>query len=423
MGLFLGNKKTLQAWLFELEHRHVQEIQLDLSRVSLVGSDLELLHWDCPIITVAGTNGKGSTVAALESLYVSAGYRVGSYTSPHLLTFHERIKYNRIPISDDDLCNAFAAIEAASLVSLTYFEVTTLAALWYFKSLSLDVLILEVGMGGRLDATNALDADLAIITTIDLDHQAFLGETREAIGFEKAGIIRRGKPVLFADDNPPDSVVSQAKLLDAPLYRFNSDYSFEVTDERLTVRVSSTKSLTVPKPALHLKAAAAALVATECLQFRLPVSLIAQQEAMQVVSIVGRQQVVKGDTITVFDVAHNPQAVLALSDFIRAYKPKRRVHAVFSCLKDKDLCGLIKPMRELVAVWYPAVVSGVRAATASRLLDAYQVQQITVDLCYDDPRMAYEAALQNTVPGDLIVVYGSFLTVSAVIGLKGEEGV
>ena len=221
---------SLAAWLDYLEHRHSEEIQLGLTRVKTVARQLDLLTFDATIIIVAGTNGKGSTVAALETIYRAAGYAVGSYTSPHLIHFNERIRVNLEPITDKTLCAAFTAIEeACESIHLTYFEMATLAALWYFKSFVLDVIILEVGLGGRLDATNIIDADLAIITTIDFDHQAYLGHTKEAIGYEKAGVLRPNQPFIYADKNPPESLITYAKSLNAQQIM----YSFKVLDNQL----------------------------------------------------------------------------------------------------------------------------------------------------------------------------------------------
>ena len=209
---------SLSECLHHLENRHAEEVQLGLTRIKTVAKRLNLLNLDATIVTVAGTNGKGSTVAALEAVYKAAGYQVASYTSPHLIEFNERIRVNQQPIKDQELCAAFTVIEdARDTINLTYFEMTTLAALWHFKQLTLDVIILEVGVGGRLDATNIIDSDLAIITTVDLDHQDYLGDTKEAIGYEKAGILRPNTPFIYADTTaPPESITKQAQLLNAP---------------------------------------------------------------------------------------------------------------------------------------------------------------------------------------------------------------
>jgi len=465
---------TLSDWLVHFEHRHQEEIQLGLERVTTVARRLDLCIVEPSVITVAGTNGKGSTVAALDAIYRSAGYRVASYTSPHLMQFNERIRINGLMISDEALCEAFLVIEdARRSVHLTYFEMTTLAALWYFKQSCLDLIILEVGMGGRLDATNIVDADLAIITTIDWDHQAYLGDTFDAIGYEKAGVLRAGKPCIYADKNPPASIVAHARSLNAPLYCLDVDYSFHVTPQTLqhdgvrsslTVRTQSSvkarrpatcsrdpailldfqdrngsreqvagrRSLNsqqelekdilccLPLPGIHANACSSAVFATHCLQALLPVSRDVIEQAMRDVRIVGRQQWVHGEVAILYDVAHNPQSVSLLAEKMRHMKWTGRVLAVFSGLQDKDLCGLIRLMRSSVDVWYPTVLSTKRAASESLILNAFSTEGIEVGACYPHPAKAYRAALAQASPGDLIVVYGSFMTVSAIMRERGE---
>lgn len=408
---------TLAEWLSFLENRHQQEIQLGLQRITAVAKRLNLLQPQARVITVAGTNGKGSTVAALEAIYHAAGYQVASYTSPHLISFNERIRVNQQAISDANLCAAFLAIEEGRAeIDLTYFEMATLAALWYFKSFKLDIIILEVGLGGRQDATNIIDADLAIISTVDLDHQDYLGDTTEAIGYEKAGILRANKPFIYADSQPPASVIACAKALNAKIHCLDLDYSYKTTANSLQVLCGDTIKLPLPK--INPKAASAAILASQCLQPILPVTVAEQAEAMRAVSILGRQQVICGIITTVLDVAHNPQAVSLLADFIGRLQPKARVHAVFSGLKDKDLCGLIKPMRSCVDEWYPAVLSGKRAASESLLLDAFSAANLAIPSCFKHPVDAYQAAVKRSKPGDLIVVYGSFLIVGAIMAVQ-----
>ena len=259
-SLDLHDHKTLQDWLLLLENRHQEEIQLGLERVKTVALRLGLCDLDATVITVAGTNGKGSTVAALDAIYNAAGFRVGRYTSPHLLSFNERICINQNPITDFELCDAFQVIEQArSDIHLTYFEMTTLAAFYYFKKNKLDVVILEVGMGGRLDATNIVDATLAIITTIDLDHQDYLGSTIEAIGYEKAGILRAGQHFIYADNNPPASVLNEAQRVRTQMLCLG-DYTYQTSSEHFNVVLKSGEIISLSYPAVHLNAAAAAIV-------------------------------------------------------------------------------------------------------------------------------------------------------------------
>ncbi len=405
-----------------LENRHPHEIQLGLERVRIVADRLALRHLDACVIAVAGTNGKGSTVAALDAIYTVAGYRVGSYTSPHLLAFNERICVNKVPISDEDLCAAFAIIEQArGDIHLTYFEMTTLAALHYFKSCALDVVILEVGMGGRLDATNIIDAHLAIITTVDLDHQDYLGDTIEAIGHEKAGILKPNQRFIYADLCPPMSVLEQARALNIHATCLSRDYSYSAMKDRLSIDLPMGDAVDLHRPGIHLNAAASAVVASQMLRSLLPVSVLQWDQAMQVMALAGRQQVIPGLVTTVFDVAHNPQAVGLLAAFIERFQHVGNIHAVFSGLKDKDLCGLIRPLLRHVDFWYLATLTGKRAATEALLQSAFQAEARAEAPCYSHPHEAFQAAQRRAKPGDLILVYGSFLMVSAVMAIEMDQ--
>jgi len=405
-------RTTLSQWLHYLEHSQVEEIQLGLTRIKLVAEDLGLLTPACPVITVAGTNGKGSTVAALESLYQAAGYQVGTYTSPHLHQFNERIRINGTPISDDDLCKAFSVIEKnRGLTPLTYFEVATLSALWYFNAHSLDIIILEVGLGGRLDATNIIDSTVSIITTIAFDHEAFLGHTLDAIGYEKAGIMRQDKPCIYADINPPDSIKNQADRIKVPLLCFDRDYQIQPLNDTFKITWQD-KSWTLPKPSIQLQSAAAALMAVTLLQDRLPVTMPSMQNAMKNIAVSGRLELLKGAINVLLDVSHNPQAAQLLAHYVKQISAKR-VHAVFSALEDKDVTGLIAPLKDCVDHWYPAQLNTRRAASLACL------QAIFTDLHikttgYANPKAAFESAKIKANTGDLIIVYGSFFTVAAI---------
>lgn len=406
---------SLNDWLHELERRHACEIQLGLSRMQEAAQRLNVLPFQAKVITVAGTNGKGSTVSVLESIYHTAGYQVASYTSPHLIYFTERIKVHLEPISEQALCGIFAHIEQhCSELKLTYFETATLAAFLYFKSFQLDIILLEVGLGGRQDATNIVDADLAVITTIDLDHQSYLGHTKEAIGYEKAGILRPGMPFIYGDVGPPLSIIKEAQRLHAPLYELNKHYALHMSNHALQLTFSDKQTVSLPKPTVHPKAAAAAMMAVRLLNKHLPVSHDHFIQAMHTIQIQGRQQLIQGEVTILLDVAHNPQAVDALAEFIRTCLPGKKVHAVFSALKDKDLCGLIKPMAALVDDWYPALLATARAASKAAILQALKDNLIDALECFEHPLAAFHHARQQAAPGDLMVVYGSFLTVSAV---------
>lgn len=422
------SNRSLATWLSDLENRYVDEIQLGLHRIRYVAERSQLLACAVPVITVAGTNGKGSTVAALEAIYVASGYQVGCYTSPHLFCFNERIRVNQTPISDEALCQAFQWVEQQrGETALTYFEMTTLAALWYFQQSALDVIVLEVGMGGRLDATNIIDADLSIITTVDYDHQAFLGTTKEAIGFEKAGIMRTGAPCIYADEQPPSSVVAFAKQQQVPLYCLSQQYHIQQSPEHMAIffghsnATEATGLAYLPKPQINVKAAAAAVLASHLLRDRLPVPMTGWEQAMRSVVMVGRQQLVQTPIPTIIDVAHNPQSVQLLADRLHQFTPKKAVHVVFAALTDKDLCGLLKPLVGLADYWYPALLSGKRASTQAQMSLAMQ-QVLGLDLLCDAcPSKAYQAALTQAKQGDVIVVYGSFLTVAAVMSNQQWE--
>lgn len=408
--------RCVNEWLESLENRHSQEIQLGLDRIRIVAQKLKLQRPDCKVITIAGTNGKGSTVAALERIYHTAGYRVGAYTSPHLIEFNERIRVNRSPISDEDLCAAFSIIEASrGNTALSYFEMTTLAALWYFKQSNLDIILLEVGLGGRLDATNCIDSDVSIITTIDLDHQEFLGTTLEAIGQEKAGILREGKPFIYADVSPPASIIETSLRLQCPSYLYAVDYHIEEEGNAWGFQSHDIIFKQLPKPSIQLKAAAAAIMASCILAKDLPISPAHLYLAMEQVFIAGRLQLHAGDVRILYDVAHNPQSARLLAQRVSQIKNTGKVHAIFSALKDKDILGLILPLKYCVNRWYPAQLEGKRAAKPSQLLSSFEEAEITTQTCYNSPFVAFETAMKEAQIGDLIIVYGSFLTVSHVM--------
>ncbi|MBA2710445.1 MAG: bifunctional tetrahydrofolate synthase/dihydrofolate synthase [Tatlockia sp.] len=411
---------NLNEWLNLLENRHQQEVQLGLERVRQVAKALDLLEVKAKVITVAGTNGKGSTVATLEAIYHSAGYQIASFTSPHLLVFNERIKINQKPVSDKDLCKAFFFIEKGrGTIDLTYFEMTTLAALWHFKQQKLDLVILEVGLGGRLDATNIIDSDLAIITTIDLDHQEYLGSTKEAIGFEKAGILRANKPFVYADKNPPNSIIEQASALSAKGYFVGQDDSSSLSGDSLKFNFQNN-CIYLPKPKLHINSVIASLITSVLLKKDLPINASDWEQALKTASMPGRLQVIKSQYSTLLDVSHNPQGTRHLAEFIRNFKPKNKVYAVFSALSDKDIPELIGSLINSVDFWMPALLAGKRASSKEELLKAFGLYGLS-PTCYNNPLLAYEAAIAKAKPDDLIVVYGSFYTVASVLpNIEGQ---
>lgn len=420
------NAFSLAEWLTYIETRHRAPIQLGLPRIKAFAESLDVLAWDnTVVITVAGTNGKGSTVAALKAIYSAAGFCVAAYTSPHLLVFNERIQINQTPITDRALCEAFLAIHKLDgSESVTYFEMTTLAALIYFKQQQPDVLILEVGLGGRLDATNIIDSDLAIVTTVDLDHQAWLGDTVEAIGYEKAGVFRANKPAIYADSNPPNSVLNYAKEINTSLLCLNQDYSYAHDDSHHFIfKEKDLPARELPALSIHPQAFAVAMMASLILQERLLVRDADYKVAAKTAILAGRQQWLKTSVPILVDVAHNAQSVSLLAQYFKSHPAKGKIHVIFSGLQGRDLCSLIEPMQHLVHTWYLSLLDDTRGATAALLNQAYTDITKLVELpVFDNPVAAYQAAVNDANEDDVIVVYGSFVLVSAVMHayLNGE---
>lgn len=409
------NSKKLADWLFMFENRYTHEIQLGLERVSHVAKQLNILKTNAQVITVAGTNGKGSTVALLESIYTQAGFQVGSYTSPHLVVFNERIKVNQVMISDEDLISLFKRIETFRKDTiLTYFEITTLAALCYFQTFDLDIIILEVGLGGRLDATNIINNDLSIITTIDFDHQEYLGDTLEQIGAEKAGIIREKTPVIFADSFIPKSIINRAQELAAPLYCYDKDYKLEQRSSELCFTYGH-QCFSFPKIDLHLKSIGAALMAQHNLQGKLPVTYDELKRGITNVVISGRFQWITHPVLTLLDVAHNPQAAQNLAFYLQEHCKDYAIYAVFSALKEKNLMGLVDPLKSMVTEWFPSILASKRSSSAHDMTQTLQSCKVNFNLCYNEPVKAYLAACKKVNSNSIVLVFGSFLTVGSIL--------
>jgi dihydrofolate synthase/folylpolyglutamate synthase len=412
---------TLAEWLAYLETLHPKAIALGLDRVQSVQSRLGATP-ACPVITVAGTNGKGSTCALLEHMLRADGYRVALYTSPHLLRYNERVRIAGIEATDAALCEAFAAVEAVRAgTPLTYFEFGTLAALWLFARQPLDALILEVGLGGRLDAVNVVAADVAVVTTIAIDHVDYLGPTREDIGREKAGIFRPGKVAICADRDPPATLVGHAAAIGAKLVRIGRDYDYAAHGAQWDYRGPGGARHGLPYPALRgsyqLANAATALAAADALHDRLPLTMGAVRAALVGIELRGRFQVLPGRPVTVLDVAHNPQAAQALADNLGAMGFHPRTIAVFGILVDKDVDGVIGALRPRVDRWLVATLPRPRGATAPALrlrLEAAGVGPAAIRE-YADPSAAYHAAREEAAENDRIIVFGSFLTVAAAL--------
>ena len=414
--------KTLQEWLDFCEQLHPVTIDMGLDRVRQVAARLDL-RFDCPVITVAGTNGKGSTCAMLEAILLQAGYRTGVYTSPHLVHFEERCRLSGASATPEALAEAFAAVEAVrGDVSLTYFEFSTLAILWRMSRSSLDAVILEVGLGGRLDAVNIVDADCAVITSIDLDHMAILGHDREAIGREKAGIMRSGRPVVVSDPVPPQSVMDQAEALGADLWRFGRDFNFSGDKQQWSWAGRGRRYSGMAYPALRganqLVNASGVLAALETLRTRIPVTAQAVRNGLAMVELPGRFQIVPGEPVLVLDVAHNPHSVAALAENMDAMGFYPTTHAVFGAMADKDLVPMLQRVNPLIDRWYFTDLPLPRASTAVALEQAWQSQNHRKDVSssvHADPLAALQAAISAAGPADRIVVFGSFYTVGGVL--------
>ena len=419
---------TLADWLAYAERLHPKAIDLGLARVKTV-ADRMRLQFDCPIITVAGTNGKGSTCAMLEAILLEAGYRTGMYTSPHLVDFEERCRIRGNISNATDLVAACARVERARAlkdaeISLTYFEFTTLAIMQLMMDAKLDVVILEVGLGGRLDAVNIFDTDCAIITSVDMDHMELLGNTRELIGFEKAGIMRSGKPVVVSDPVPPQSVINHAAAVGADLWKFGTDFNFSGDKQQWGWAGRGRRYSGLAYPALRganqLMNASGVLAALTALRDLLPVTAQAVRVGLSMVELPGRFQIIPGQPTLVLDVAHNPHSVAALSENLDAMGFYPCTHAVFGAMADKDVVPMLARVGPLVDKWYFTDLPTARAATGDVLQAKWQAANTRKDVtsnAYKTPESALQAAIACADPADRIVVFGSFYTVGGI--LKG----
>ena len=421
---------TLPAWLALLESRHAEvHIDMGLDRVRAVKERLAL-QFDCPVIMVAGTNGKGSTCAMLEAILLRAGYKVGLYSKPHFLDFNERARINGDLATDDALVASFNAVEAQrGDTDLTYFEFTTLAIMHLLAGAKLDVAILEVGLGGRLDAVNVIDADVAIVTSVDIDHTDYLGETREKIGFEKAGIFRAGKAAICSDPVPPASLVAHAEAIGADLRLLGRDFNYSGDKQQWNYggREQRRNALAYPslRGANQLLNASAALAALEALRLVLPVGAQDVRGGLVTVELPGRFQVLPGRPSVILDVAHNPHAAAALSQNLGNMGFHPYTYAVFGSMQDKDIDGVIRAMAGHVDHWCLTDLPSKRAARAGDLAARVQLVQAGQDdldqrsaNIFPDPASAFANALSRAGENDRIVVFGSFLTVAGVMAAR-----
>lgn len=402
---------TLTDWLSYLEQpRQIKPGVERLTRVRSIADALGLLPLAYKVISVTGTNGKGSTVASCSHILQAGNYRVGSYTSPHLIRYNERIAIQNQAVSDQALCQAFQAIEAArGQIELSYFEYSFLAALYLFHQADIDLAVLEIGIGGRLDAVNAIDADVAVITTVDFDHMQFLGNSREAIAYEKAGIFRAGCPAIYGDRDLPEAVQTEADKLKAPLYVLGRDYDFSQYTAEWAWRGPEQHYAHLPFPPLYLPNAATALMALTCLNVPLKHSEIKQ--GIQNIHLPGRQQLIEGPCHILLDVAHNPQAARLLAERIEKLPRPGRVYAIFSALADKDLPGVVAPFKNTFTHWYYAPLASARTASKSQLQAV--LPEHSSSGC-DSILEALQIVLRKVDAHDWLIVFGSFYTVAEV---------
>lgn len=424
---------SLDAWLQRLETAHAQVIELGLERVDAVARAMGL-QFACPVITVGGTNGKGSTCAMLESMLMQGGYRVGLYTSPHLLQFNERARINGEMVDDEKFCHAFDRVEevrARLAISLTYFEFTTLAILQLFVDAKLDAVILEVGLGGRLDAVNIIDADVAIVTSVDLDHMGYLGDTREKIGYEKAGIFRSGRTAICSDPVAPTSLIAHAEAIGADLWLFGRDFNYSGDKQQWNYggREQRRNALAYPslRGANQLLNASAALAALEVLRHKLPLGAQEIRTGLVLVDLPGRFQVLPGRPAVILDVAHNPHAAATLAQNLDNMGFHPYTYAIFGAMSDKDIAGILSQLTGRIDHWCLTDLPLARAASAGNLkkavLDAgFQAAdgpdaQSSIE-CFSSPAEALGNASNRAGENDRIVVFGSFWTVAGILAAK-----
>ncbi len=409
---------SLATWLNWQEQLHPRPIDLGLDRVTQVYRKLGL-HQQHPLtVTVAGTNGKGSCIAFLEAIYRAQGYKVGAYTSPHILKYNERIRVDGESVSDEAICQAFECIDVErDQTSLSYFEFGTLAALQIFAAAKVDVRLLEVGLGGRLDAVNIVDPDVALVTTIAIDHVDWLGNTLAAIGREKAGIFRRGVPAVIGDGQIPISVLETAQEKQALSRLIGRDFNYVKRHDNWDWQCAGQCWLNLPTPAFkgehQYRNASAVLMAIQELQERLPVSEAALHSGLQNAYLKGRFQLIPGKIPVLLDVGHNPQAVQTLIEYLQTAYPAVKIHAVFAMMKDKDIASVVSIMHPYVQEWYLAPLQNPRVASEQVMLNHFHQQAINcVHTGFSDFSAAFLAARKQAQPDELILIFGSFFLVS-----------
>lgn len=411
------SSRSLSDWLAYIEACHPNSIDLGLERISQVAERLAVLNFNCPVVMVAGTNGKGSNVALTAAILTAAGYRVGTYTSPHLIRYQERIQIAGQCISDQDLCRAFLEIEKNRVdISLTYFEFGTLAAFCYFKQAALDAIILEIGLGGRLDAVNCVDADLAIISMIGFDHMDWLGDTHEKIGFEKAGIMRPNRPCVCGDFAPPQSILNTAQSLASPLYRQGIEFDYKMQTQSWTWTSQQLLLRDLPLPNIDLQNAATVLQAIELLGDHFIITPLAIQEGLRRVFIPGRFHIIeKNARQIIIDVAHNPAGGECLSKRLANTPCLGNTYAVAGMLADKDIINTLRPLRHHVDHWTVCDLAEPRGAKATQLKQALLDLEVSQSILeFSSPDLAFQHAYRMLQKNDRLLVFGSFHTAAAI---------
>lgn len=404
----------LSEWLDKIQTVHVKDMDLGLERVALVAKRLGI-STSCPVITVGGTNGKGSCVAGLEAIYVAAGYQVGAFTSPILFRHNEYIRIQKQDVDDEMFCRAFEKIESVRAeLTLTPFEYNALAAFLIFQEAKLDVWILEVGLGGRWDAVNVIDADLAIIASIGIDHIEWLGDTREKIAIEKAGIFRSGKPAVCGDFDPPSTLIDYVEKNNVPLYCQNKQFGFEKDKISWNWWSENSRIDNLPMPSLALQNMSTVLMAVELLQSKLAVAKEIIADVLRKVTLTGRIQVFPGEITQIYDVSHNPASAEFLAKWLQENPISGKTRAVFSMLGDKDIVGTLEVIREYFSEWYIAELPVKRAAPMDLLAKSFEKSNIQDVNIFSNINQAHQAALSHSKVGDRIVVFGSFHTVAEI---------
>jgi dihydrofolate synthase/folylpolyglutamate synthase len=416
---------TLPEWLAWQEELHFTAIELGLDRCTEVAENMGLLNPDFTVISVAGTNGKGSSVSMLDSIIANSGYKTGCYTSPHLIRYNERIKLNGVEVTDEMLCESFSRIDhARGDISLTYFEFGTLAALDIFHHANVDVAVFEVGLGGRLDAVNCLDADAALISSIDLDHTQWLGTDRESIGREKAGIFRNSSPAICSDPHPPATVLEYAEEVGAILYIPGRDFNYQLTDDNWSWQWNSTVYENLPRPdqynSCQIQNAAGVMMVLNTLKSILPVDTDAIEKGLKNCSLTGRFQMLAEGRQTILDVAHNPQAARTLVHNLTQLPNSGKTHVIIGMLKDKDQTGVMSELIEITDYWHVVTTSSSRGSDSKTLKKELLELGVIVPISENETvKDAFLRLEDKTGMHDRIVVTGSFLSVGDAMKYLG----